>query len=307
MNSRLGKYTLTISLALFLAACSTTKPKYSESSDLYWSEMVDTSLSTKTSLMSVLKKENTHLYQQIIKDSEDTNLLGFWGKSLNFDSGAKKQIIVDSIISELHHQFKTETDNKIVHAGITHTYGYLFSVLNTPYGYKRRRWVDPTLNYAFALSGNSLSPETMEGGLLSNVTYFAGMLSFKEEATRDALKNLKNVSSEVLNFDFSKLNKDVVEEEITSNPAGIEVLRTTLVKFAFKREEEENDYWLIYTIYTPKTHKENLITAFPIKKEAYKKITDEESLGPNRPIQVRYNAYLEGHMDQNLTGTKKLH
>jgi hypothetical protein len=306
MNSGLGKYTLTLSLVLFLASCSTTKPKYAETNDLYWSEMVNDSLATKTPLLSILKKENPHLYLQIEKDSKDSHLLGFWGKSLNFDSGAKKQIVADSIISDLHHKFKTDTDNKIVHAGITHTYGYLFSVLNTPYGYKRRRWVDPTLNYAFALSGNSLSPETMEGGLLSNVTYFAGTIAFKEEGAREALKTLTNVSNEVLNFDYSKLNTETVEEEITSNPSG-DVLRTTLVKFPFKREEEENDYWLIYTIYTPKAHKEVLITAFPIKKDAYKKIIDQESLGPNRPVVVRYNAYLEGQMDQNLTGTKKLH
>jgi hypothetical protein len=293
MNSGLGKYTLTLLLVLFLASCSTTKPKYAETNDLYWSEMVNDSLATK-------------LYLQIEKDSKDSHLLGFWGKSLNFDSGAKKQIVADSIIRDLHHKFKTDTDNKIVHAGITHTYGYLFSVLNTPYGYKRRRWVDPTLNYAFALSGNSLSPETMEGGLLSNVTYFAGTIAFKEEGAREALKTLTNVSNEVLNFDYNKLNTKTVEEEITSNSSG-DVLRTTLVKFPFKREEEENDYWLIYTIYTPKAHKEVLITAFPIKKDAYKKIIDQESLGPNRPVVVRYNAYLEGQMDQNLTGTKKLH
>lgn len=306
MNSGLGKFTLALSLALFLASCSTTKPKYAQTNDLYWSEIVNESLSNKTPLLSVLKKENPHLYQQIEKDSKDSHLLGLWGKSLNFDSGAKKQIIVDSIISDLHHQFNTETDNKIVHAGITHTYGYLFSVLNTPYGYKRKRWIEPALNYAFALSGNSLSPESMEGGLLSNVTYFAGMIAFKEESAREALKGLTNVSNEVLNFDYNKLNTDTVEEEITSNSSG-DVVRTTLVKFPFKSEEEENDYWLIYTIQNLKSHKEVLITAFPIKKDAYKKIIDQESLGPNRSVIVRYNAYLEGQMDQNLTGTKKLH
>lgn len=291
--------------ALFSCSKFQTKSK-TETIDQYWGRIQSEVTTTKTPLLSVLKKTNPHLYQQIVNDSKDPLLTNFWGRSTNFDSGAKKQIIDDEIISDLQGQFNIHNDNKIVHAGITHTYGYLFSVINTPYGYKRKRWTDPTLNYAFAFSGNSLSPETLEGGLLSNVTYFTGTIAFKQDSDRLALKRLKNVSSEVLNFDYSKLSVDKVEEEIMQGTLHDITLRTTLVKLPFKRAEEENDYLLIYSVFNPKTHKELLITAFPIKKEAYKKIVEGDSLGTKRPIIVRYNAYLEGYMDKNLTGTKKL-
>ncbi|MBC7537604.1 MAG: hypothetical protein H7281_02190 [Bacteriovorax sp.] len=286
-------------------SCSNLKTKhYSPKDDQYWEELVNQSIHTGTSIQSILEIKKPSLYYQILNDSKDSALINLWGQSLNFDSGAKKKIINDQVIADLQALFGIKNDNMIVHAGITHTYGYLFSVLETPYGFKRKRWVEPTLNYAFSFNGNSLSPETMEGGLLSNITYFIGTLAFKNKSDLQSLKNLKNVSSEVLNFDYSKLTIEILDEQITGeNPT---TLRTTLVRFPFKKADEENDYLLIYSVLHPKNKKEVLITAFPIKKDAYKKITARESLGANQPIIVRYNAYLEGLVDKKLTGFRKL-
>ena len=193
----------------------------------------------------------------------------------------------------------------IVHAGVTHTYGYLFSVLETPYGFKRKRWIEPTLNYAFSFNGNSLSPSTLEGGLLSNITYFTGRLAFKKEKEKNELKKIKNVSKEGLNFDYSKLAVEVLEEQINTPVTSGITLRTSLIRFPLKRDGEENDYLLIYSIYYPKMNKEVLITAFPIKKDAYNKITSTEGLGATEPITIRYNAYVDGFMDKKLTGIRK--
>lgn len=293
-----------ISLVFVNASCSSIEKHYAENTDQYWVNLVKRSEQKKMSILEVLKKENLHLYKQIQDDAADPHLLALWGKSSNFDSGAKKQIISDAIITDLQKHFNIASDSKIVHAGIAHTYGYLFSILETPYGYKRKRWIDPTLNYGFALSGGSLSPETIEGSLLSNLTYFAGKIAFKQESDKERLEKLKNVSSEVKNFDYKKLDVKYLEEEIAQTPV---TLRTALVKLPFKRAEEENDYWLIYSIWNQKEHKEVLITAFPIKKDAYSKITDPSALGKNQQVAVRYNAYVEGLMDQKLTGVRKIH
>jgi hypothetical protein len=300
------KYLFFVLLASNLVACSNLKTKnYSEKDDQYWANLVEESLMTKKSILQVLEKKNPALLAQIQNDSKDSALLSFWGESLNFDSGAKKQIVDDLLISDLQAQFGIKNDNKIVHSGITHTYGYLFSVLQTPYGFKRLRWIAPTLNYAFSFDGLALSPETIDGGLLSNITYFAGMLAFKNGSDKKNLANLKNVSKEILNFDYSKISVDVLEEQIGKKDDLGPILRTSLVRLPFKKPSEENDYLLIYSVLNPKNQKEVLITAFPIKKEAYKTITSEESLGVNQPIIIRYNTYLEGLMEQKLTGVRK--
>jgi hypothetical protein len=300
------KYLFFVLLALNLVSCSNLKTKnYSEKDDQYWANLVGESMMTKKSILQVIETKNPALLVQIQNDSKDSVLLSFWGQSLNFDSGAKKQIVDDFLMSELQAQFGIKNDNKIVHAGITHTYGYLFSVLQTPYGFKRQRWIAPTLNYAFSFDGLALSPETIDGGLLSNITYFAGMLAFKNETDKKNLTNLKNVSKEILNFDYPKISVDVLEEQIGKKDDLGPILRTSLLRLPFKKSGEENDYLLIYSVLNPKNQKEVLITAFPIKKEAYKTITSEESFGANQPIIIRYNTYLEGLMEQKLTGVRK--
>ncbi|MBP9681606.1 MAG: hypothetical protein KBD76_09390 [Bacteriovorax sp.] len=301
---------LAISILFYLCSLSCTSfegKKNPLSSNEYWSEMVSRSIESKTSLLTLLQNENPQLFNQIKQDSLDSELEGFWGQSLNFDSGAKKQIIDDAIISELQEMFHLQNDNKIVHAGVTHSYGYLFSVLNTPYGYKRKRWIDPTLNFAFSFKGKSLSPEASEGGLLSNLTYFVGSIAFKSPKEKESLKKLKNVSSEVMAFSYEKLKTETLEEEVTRPASANHVLRTTLVKLPLKKAEEENDYLLIYSILNSVTQKEVLITAFPITTGAYLKIVESANLGEGRPIVVRYNAYLEGFMEQNLTGPRILY
>lgn len=294
---------LVIATLIFSFSCSHSPVKsrnisaHTPGEDQYWNELSLEAVESKESFFDVLEDNHPALFNQILTDAKDPYLPMFWGQSYNFDSGAKKTIVDHKIMKELQGAFNIRNDNNIVHAGIIHTYGYLFSVIDTPYGYKRKRWIAPTLNYAFHMEENSLSPEALEGGMLSNITYFAGNIVFKDKTE---LKLMKNVSNEVFTFDYSLLETTRVEEilpEIT--------LVTTLVKLPRKKEKEENDYLLIYSSVSKKLNKEQLITVFPVNEESYKKITAKEGLGPNQKITLRYNAYLEG-LGRELKGTRKL-
>ena len=295
------KILLSLIITLFTFSCAHKVERnisaHTPLEDQYWNKLSQELSEHNASLMRTLEDNNPNLYNQILKDSKDPYLTMFWGKSLNFDSGAKKQIIADKIIRDLQALFNIKNDNKIVHAGIMHTYGYLFSTIDTPYGYKRKRWINPTLNEAFDLAGKSFSPEAIDGGLLSNVTYFSGMLAFKN---KNDLSLLKNVSNEVFTYNYSGLFVDRVEEEIKDH-----TLVTTLVRFPVKLMVSEYDYLLIYSTVNQLTKKEFLITAFPINAESYEKIIAPSAMGPNQKVVLRYNAYLEG-VGNNLTGTRKL-
>ncbi len=299
MKTKILLFLVTI---LFTFSCAHNKAARNISAhtpleDQYWNDMALESIESNTSILNTLEENNPALFNQILKDAKDPYLAMFWGQSLNFDSGAKKKIVEDKIIADLQALFNIKNDNKIVHAGIMHTYGYLFSTIDTPYGYKRKRWIAPTLNMAFGMEGNSFSPETIEGGLLSNVTYFSGMLAFKNKTE---LSLLKNVSNEVFTYNYSQLSVDRVEEELKDY-----TLVTTLVRFPVKIMVEENDYLLIYSTIHRASNKELLVTAFPINAESYEKIIAKSGMGPNQKITLRYNAYLEG-IGNNLTGTRKL-
>jgi hypothetical protein len=276
------------------------------SSDLYWKKIVDDSHRSQVSILESIKKTNVNLYNQIIHDSKNPDLVLFWGESINFDSGAKKKIVEDEILKDLQNPFGIVNDNNIVHAGITHTYGYLFSLIETPYGYKRKRWIDSSINDAFSFNKKSLSPDTNEGGLLSNVTYFAGSLAYKNNDQRLKLKKLNNVSAEVLNFNYEKIPKEVLEEKISTLPLSEYVLRTTLIKFPIITDVKENSYLLIYSILNLKNESEALITMFPISKNAYEALINPSGLGPDKTITVKYNAHLINANTQSLKANRIL-
>lgn len=285
--------------SIFTVSCASNQKKsrnltsQTTAQDQYWNDLTMESIEAKTSILNVLQENNPALYSQILRDSKDPYLPMQWGQSLNFDSGAKKIIVENKIIADLQKLFNIENDNKIVHAGIIHTYGYLFSVIDTPFGYKRKRWIDPAVNKAFELSGNSLSPDTIDGGMLSNVTYFAGMLAFKNKSD---LSLLKNVSNEVFTYNYSQLKYDRLEEVLKDY-----TLVTTFVPFPNSQE----DYLLIYSVINHIDNKEQLITVFPVNADSYKKAIDPKGLGANQKITLRYNAYLPG-LPAELQGLRKV-
>ena len=293
------KILLLIIVLLMSYSCATKKAGISQKStqDQYWNDLSNESTEAHARITDVLEVNNPALYNEILRDAQYPILPMLWGKSYNFDSGAKKIIVDEKIIEDLQRLFNVKNDNKIVNAGIMHTYGYLFSTIDTPYGYKRKRWIAPTLNYGFGLNGNSLSPETIDGGLLSNVTYFAGMLALTDKRQ---LNLLKNVSSEVIAFDYSKLSVERVEETTKDF-----TLVTTLVKLPKKAENEENDYVLIYSIIDHSLKTDLLITVFPVNADSHNKIVNPETLGSDQKIIIRYNAYLDG-AGNALLGTRKL-
>ena len=83
---------------------------------------------------------------------EATSLYLLWGKSWNFDEHAGQQIVDPYILDLLSEQLQYVVGTDLVHAGIIHTYGYLFSQLETPYGLKRVRWTNRKLDWGFHFS-----------------------------------------------------------------------------------------------------------------------------------------------------------
>lgn len=266
--------------------------------DAFWNAITRATIKNKMNILDVLADNDPALLEQIFTDSKDPLLPQFWGMSLNFDSNANKTIVDEKILKDLQAIFSIQNDNQKVHAGVIHTYGYLFSIIDTPYGYKRKRWIDPTLNTGFSLSSQALSPFTIEGGMFSNVTYFAGRIVFKSEERQTQLAALKNVANEVFTFNYSKLKKFRLEEEIDTH-----ILVITFVEIP--KKTDQNDYLLIYSTVNKLNHEEKLITAFPVNKETFQKTTVPSELGENKKITLRYNAYLE-RPEQSFKGTRKL-
>lgn len=274
-------------------------------SDEYFSNVV--SLFKKSGhgdFVHFLGTELPVIHSQILLDSNDSFLTKLWGRSHNFDSGAKEIILDYSLIENIQSKFGIKNDNKIVHAGIMHTYGYLFSTLNTPYGFKRKRYLNGTLDNAFGLE-NILNPAPKSGTLFSNLSYFCGKIAFSNAEFVMSLDKLKNIDPKIKNFDFKNLKIVSLHEEVTSDKINFPyVLSTYFVKFQSPDLEDKNTHLLIYKVTNQKTNKEELITAFPINQQSYLKSIDSNLLGEDRPILVRYNAFIGENNATRLSGKR---
>jgi hypothetical protein len=277
------------------------------------------------SVIQGLEKEEPLLYSQMKADSLRKDWLDLWGYCINFDELARGIIISPSIIDSLVDWFAPPSgkpfivnvgtsSREIVHAGVQHTYGYLFSNLKTSFGYKRARWVRDTLDRGFGLPIGTLSPLPKLGSLFSNATYFAGRIAFKSEPT--ILKTLerdasKAVSPAIVNYDFDSL-KPARLEEVVHTETGDVIIRTDFVPFPHQVDGDTNTHWLIYSIADNRSASEQqhrtpaqLITAFPVETSFVEAALAADGLGENKPIVTRYNAYVEGLSFKSLTGIRR--
>lgn len=294
------KLLISLTFLMIFTSCSSQKNinnnqkklNHALGSDSHWNEITKTLIQNiDTGLDKNLSIYHPKLLAQINLDSKDPYLLMFWGKSYNTDASGNETIVNEDLLKVLHQKFNSYTTGKSAHAGIIHTYGYLFSLLDTPYGFKRKRWVDQSLNQAFSFENLSLSPDSLDGGLLSNLTYFIGMITLKNKTN---LQLLKNVSQEIKRYDYDGLKIFHLIEKTKDV-----IIKTSFVTFPKKISNEDNSYLLIYTIFDLKLDKEFLITAFPVNQKTFLNAQDIKNLGKNKSISLRYNA---AH-DQFVEGT----
>jgi hypothetical protein len=252
-----------------------------------------------------LRAREPELYSRIEADSR----LGWtelWGQSINYDELAHGVIIDPKILRVLHSWIGApmpSADAKIAHAGTEHTYGYLFSNLKTPFGFKRARWVEPAIDQGFALNG-AITPLPKEGSLFSNVTYFTGRIAFRNEPDRLAVLKAGDASipASLKNFDYGSLHVTRLVENLEA-PRKI-TIRTDFVPFTHAPTGDANSYLLIYSVIDGGPAR--LITAFPIKKSFVKMATDPAHLGKDREIITRYNGEIEGVSGKKWKGSRVL-
>ena len=268
---------------------------------------------TPAQMEKALKEVVPMLTQQIHRDRARTDWLQLWGHSINFDENAHGIVVDPAIIDAIMDLANVGArQERIVHAGVEHTYGYLLSTLQTPYGYKRARWVSSDIVNGFKLMPGSIGPTPTYGTLFSNLTYFAGSIALRDQ--KDELKIIQSeadgVSPSIKHYPYGRLEITRVEEVITA-PRAV-TLRTDFVKFPNQPANptaNTNTYLLVYSIYDsadPVTPVK-LISAFPVSTGSMT-MTTTSGLGENVPVQTRYNAYVAGITAPAtpLTGTKRV-
>jgi len=249
-----------------------------------------------------------------------------WGKSINFDENAKAIIIppalIDVILAKAGVAARgtgpgvetTAHAERIVYAGFEHTYGYLLSILKTPYGYKRLRWVRPDIEKGFGLESGVISPTPKSGGLYLNVSYLAGRIAFHGENDQDraALKVLRGadgVARSLRRYDFRTLHGRRLTETVRLEGDRTVEIRTDFVPFTKASGEATggNSELLVYSIRDSAAKLPYLISAFPIAPGFSDGALAPSGLGEGKSIVTKYNAFVPGVTDAKspLTGTRE--
>jgi len=252
-------------------------------------------------LEPVFKAHIPGLLSQMDRDGENAVLLKLWGESINYDELADGEIVHPGVLSFISARLgAAQPRGRIAHAGLEHTYGYLFSLLPTKFGFKRARWVRPDIERGLGLPEGAGGPSPDEGSLLANITCLAGGIALKDDSEAWALLERagSGCSKAVKQYSFAGMKRVRLTEEVKLSGGREVVLRTDFVPFS--GTYGGNTHLLVYSVYDSGLRRAYLVTAFPVNSGFVQNATNPAGLGEGKVIQTRYNAYVEG-----ITGVGK--
>lgn len=237
--------------------------------------------------LRVFRAELPELSQQMTRD-RNCAALRRWAESLNYDDNAKARItdrkILNVIGRQVHHPIQR---GLAYHAGLMHTYGYMLSQLQTPYGMKHERWTSGELEKGLGLPVGALLDLDGQSSLLQNVTFlFCTLTGIALDCSQDAC-----VHSVLLDHDFTALPKPTIMLESVDIQGGERFELTTHICHFLA--PAENIALLIYSI-RQNNQPAKLVTGFPIGQDSMDALLAEENMGFARSLRLRYNATIDG-------------
>lgn len=234
------------------------------------------------------------LAAQLASDKLNTGLKELWGESVNFDEMAKAVIVHDAVLSFLAGELALPGPRgKIVHAGMEHAYGYLFSLLPTKFGFKRARWVRDDIEAGLGFARGALGPSPAEGTLLANITCVAGAAAFSDDAAAAAKLAQASYACGSAARGWKAPGRSRLTETVALSRGRSVSLRTDFLPFG-SVAPGGNAYLLVYSVKDSSRPHAQLVTAFPVGEGFVKKALDPAYLGEGKQVQARYNAWVKG-------------
>lgn len=262
-------------------------------------------------LKPLLKENCPWIADQLRETAKYPKFLGSWGRSLNYDEHANALIVEPPILKLLGELAGVPMRGRIVHAGVMHTFGYLFSVIETPFGKKRDRWVEPDLEKGLGLQTPTLRDRPASGSLLLNLTYFLAQLAFRNEAVLldRLLVHPHAIAPAAWDYPFEELVIRRIVEQVTiaeGRRRGTEIeIHTDFIALPHPpRKPDAENTLLVYSVVNGARIGPQLITAFTVTEDFVREATSPANQGNDVEIRTRYNAYVEGLTGRSLPGRR---
>lgn len=262
-------------------------------------------------VLPILKKLCPTISRQIMRDGKSPGLLKMWGRSLNVDENVGATIVHPAILQAIGNLAGVPMRSRIVHAGLQHTYGYLFSLIETAYGAKRDRWVSDHMECGFGLERSLLGENPLQGTLLANVTWFLAQIVFRDDPSQlGRLKSFNRMAAPALvEYEYTRLSIcRIVETVVLPGTSKRKVsLLTDLVSFPVPPTDRQGENTLlVYSAQNGRQSPVRLITAFPVRSALVREL--RAAARSRGPVEVlpRYNAYVPGFHGKFNAGRRYL-
>lgn len=246
------------------------------------------------------------ILRQIKSDRGRTGPFPFWGRSVNVDELAGETIVPTSILETLAAAANVKMSLVTPNAGLQHTYGYLFSTIQTAFGKKRDRWIDNSLEQALGQAPETLGVEPPQGTLLSNVTWLAGQIAFRDDdrLLRMEIVLRRKVSESLHAIPWKQLRTLRLVESVELRSSAKTVARIDLVTDAVRVAPALN--LLVYSVRDSRKPHPELITLFTVRDDFLAALRERAAQGQRTDIRPRYNAYVERFPQEPQVGTCRL-
>lgn len=258
--------------------------------------------------LKLFEQQVPGLAAQIRQDSARRGPLAFWGLSRNVDEITGTTIVDPEVLQVISAIADKKFSNCTPHAGLQHTYGYLFSTIETPFGFKRDRWLGTDIEAAFGLDLTTLSPFPHFGTLLSNATWLAGIIAYRSFPRRNAkLKRYleSRVALDLVTLNPKSLNQIRLIETATMDWRN-EPRKWTLQTDLVNSVTSTNFTLLVYSAIDHYRDEHQLITLFPVGPSARQELLQRASTRRRVDIRARFNTYVPALAGREWSGTCRL-
>lgn len=208
--------------------------------------------------------------------------------STTVDEHAGAAVIPDWFGEMIHRRAGLPFHRDLAHAGLTHTYGYLFSNTVTPYGLKRDRWINGDIAAVLGIDRRWLTGNPPAGTLLANATYcFASIAGFTTVPPSAHLDGAVAPDR----FDLSVITESATHEQVGDDRRPLDaptVIRTYLFRPADPPRAPDRTL-LVYTV--ERNGLELLVTGFAVHDDYARSLLDED---PGGRFPLRFNARIIG-------------
>lgn len=262
--------------------------------------------------VELLRRLAPGVTRQLETDRGRSGPLIFWGQSGNRDELAALQIVDPAILAPLLLLAGMPLNTGAPHAGVQHTYGYLFSTIDTPFGKKRDRWTTTCLEKALGLEFDTLSPQPRVGTLLANATWVAGRIAFATSPRVVWLERClrQRISPDLRQFDWNRRTALRLTETVSSARSGNTVHILTDIVRAGGTTAEGRDalpsWLLVYSIHDERVRWPSLITMFTVNDDFVTAVQDRARIRKRSDIRLRFNAIVPGLPADEMAGTVRL-